>query len=355
MASPTQTSVPTATAMSKPTATVTPTPTSVSPGSSDPYLGVWQPDPAYPTSDYTLTALKQFEADAGTHVAIVMFWRDWAPTDKGIIDPQLLSAIRSHGSVPLITWNPANWASSDQTPYCLQSIIAGGEDAYLDSQARNLASYGGPVLIRMMHEMNGNWYHQWSPGQSDACGHVVTSSDYVAAWRHIHDRITADGATNVRWVWSPNIWMASSLAVDPAGDYPGDAYVDWTALDGYNTTSSGAWMTWQQLFGYAYALLMQRYPTKPIMIAETASGVETPAQAVMGETKAAWITEAFASAIPAMPGIKAVVVYNQDMSSSECAGAMWPQGCAYPIESSASAQTAFAQAVASSSYNGYWP
>ena len=75
-------------------------------------------------------------------------------------------------------------------------------------------------MIRFGHEMNGDWYG-WS-GQPAA---------YVAAWRHVVSVFRGEGAANVKWVWSPNV---------DNGDYPfaryfpGDSWVDYVALDGYN-------------------------------------------------------------------------------------------------------------------------
>ncbi len=49
------------------------------------------------------------------------------------------------------------------------------------------------------------------------------AGDYVAAWQHVHDGVAATGATNVQWVWSPNVpyWGSTGLA----GLYPGTAYL----------------------------------------------------------------------------------------------------------------------------------
>src|SRR5579885_1568830 len=88
------------------------------------YLGVWQPDPTK-----GLTTVQQYETDAGKHAAIVELWRDWA-ADAGALNPAWLSAIAAHGSLPLITWDPANWAGADQSAYTLDAILAGGQDGY---------------------------------------------------------------------------------------------------------------------------------------------------------------------------------------------------------------------------------
>ena len=73
--------------------------------------------------------------------------------------------------------------------------------------------------------MNGNW-NSWGtrPGNS--------SADYVAMWRHVVSIFRAAGASNVRWVWSPNIYASRSTTTRPfAAYYPGNAWVDDVGLD----------------------------------------------------------------------------------------------------------------------------
>ena len=45
--------------------------------------------------------------------------------------------------------------------------------------------------------MNGNWY-PWGTMAT------TTPAEFVAAWRHVHNMFAA-GATNVTWVWYPNV------------------------------------------------------------------------------------------------------------------------------------------------------
>ncbi|HZQ35876.1 MAG TPA: glycosyl hydrolase, partial [Dehalococcoidia bacterium] len=209
--------------------------------------------------------------------------------------------------------------------------------------AQQLANYGRPVLLRWAHEMNGNWY-PWGRGAGN------TPEKYVAAWRYLHDRFVAAGATNVLWVWSPNVVDETNggNAVPFEAYYPGDSYVDWLALDGYNTAASG-WRWFKQLFGPSYARITA-LTAKPLMVAETSSSEELPAQAAVGDTKAKWITDAFGDAIPhAFPRIRAVIWFNEDKTNVERNGFDWRIG------SSAAAQRAFSDAVASSYYLSHWP
>jgi beta-mannanase len=188
------------------------------------------------------------------------------------------------------------------------------------------------VLLRLMHEMNGTWYPSWSGNPTG----------YVAAWRHIHDLFTQVGATNVEWVWCPNVWWTGSLATDPGAYYPGDGYVDWLGLDGYNKTSQ-SWMSFSQIFSYAYSHITA-IAAKPLMIAEMASGEATATQAAAGDSKAAWITAAYTQTIPTMPKLKAVLWFNQDETANEGC-------CDWRLSSSPAAKEAFSLALRVSYYS----
>ena len=54
--------------------------------------------------------------------------------------------------------------------------------------------------------MNGNWF-PWSEGVNGN-----QAGEYVTAWRHVHDIFTAVGATNVTWVWCPNVDYSNSTS-----------------------------------------------------------------------------------------------------------------------------------------------
>ncbi len=290
------------------------------------YLGVWQP--GVPES---MAALQNFEQDAGRHTAIVMMWRDWAGPSSAL-DPTLLDAVSTHGSVPLVAWSPEDWNTGKS--YSLSDIAAGKYDSYIDGWAQTLAAYGQPVLLRWASEMNGNWY-SWGGNPRE----------FVAAWRHIHQIFTRDGAANVQWVWSPSVFWPHSKATDPKAYYPGKKYVDWIGLAGYNFSARG-WMSFGQIYGYAYQVLTKRY-TQPFMITEMASGEATTAETRKGRSKAAWIRTAFKHDIPARSRIRAVIWFNEDKNGADSRGEDWR------IESSSSAQRAFASSIRMKQYRTF--
>ena len=115
--------------------------------------------------------------------------------------------------------------------------------------------------------------------------------------------------------------------------YPGNAYVDWTCLDGYNKTGNESF---SDIFSASYQKLLDLAPTKPIMIGETSS-VEG------GAGKAAWVTDALTQLPTSFPQIKAVVWFNWRIFE---ANRWWE----WPIESSPSTQQAFRAGISSPYY-----
>ena len=187
------------------------------------------------------------------------------------------------GTTPMVSWRGR----------ALADITSGASDALIARAARRLRRQDRPVLLRWGWEMNGDWY-AWSAARNDQ-----DNAAYVTAWRRLHDIFAEQGATNVSWVWSPN-W--NSAPVRPwntfAALYPGDEYVDWVGVSGYNLHRE----TPETLFGGIY----RAYATKkPIMITEVG------AMDRGGRTKADWIT-LFARWVEAHPAVGAVTWFDTD-------------------------------------------
>ena len=174
--------------------------------------------------------------------------------------------------------------------------------------------------------MNGNW-NPWDEGLNGN-----RAGEFVRVWRHIHAIFTAVGARNVTWVWDPNISYIGSTPLTEL--YPGDAYVDWTAMDGFNWGTSRKdtiWLPSSEIFSSTYNTIL-KITHKPMMIAQLGS-TET------GGNKATWISNAYSVALPKrFPAIKAVVWFDQVTRQD------------WRIESSPAAPQAFHQAMQASIY-----
>lgn len=292
------------------------------------------------TADTNLTALKQYEADAGHHCAIAAAWLNFGTaggsdygtwgTATGNQAFAWMKAVVAHGSIPFITWSPTG--STIAAPN-LSSILNGSQDSYLQSVGTQIAAYGGPLMIRMMHEMNGTWYTHWSPGQTDS-GLFITPELYRQAWRYIVDKIRAQGAANVQWVYCPNKWSATSEA-NAMDQFPGHGYVNWIGIDGYNNQNSTGWSLFNALFAYSYNAIVgnSAYNGIPIMIPETGC---SPSGST-SHTKASWYADVFnpasATGIFNYPRIRAWIHFNEDKRVQEQAAGMTNLlEQAYPVE-----------------------
>ena len=240
--------------------------------------------------------------------------------------PSLFDTVRNYGALNFFTWQSS---TTDGSEINTDAQIAGGaQDTYITQWAQAAKAYGHPFFLRFDWEMNGKWF-PWSPGVNGN-----TASAYVAMWRHVHNIFTSVGATNVSWVWCPNVDPHNTMT-SLASLYPGDTYVDWTCLDGYNGNSP--WTSFTNLFQATYDEITQTIaPSKPMIVAESGSTES-------GGSKAQWITNMLNALPTRFPQIHGFMWWEQTSSG--------PGGYTdWPIESSASSQAAFAQGISSPSY-----
>ncbi len=235
---------------------------------------------ATPGAPYDVAPLAQLTSELGTRPAAVAFYVAWST--GGDFPAGAVGQVAATGATPELTWEP--WdpsAGTNQPAYRLDRITAGDFDAYLSRWAQEIKAYGGPLVVRLAHEMNGNWY-PWSE-QVNGNG----AGDYVAAWRHVVSIFRQAKVTNVTWKWSPNVPYTGSTSL--RSEYPGASYVDKVALDGYNWSNlspGSTWTSFADIFGPGIRQL-RRLSTKPVYIGE----VGCPE---VGGDKAAWVDDMFA-------------------------------------------------------------
>lgn len=248
--------------------------------------------------------LKSLENQIGKKVAIAHYYRGWEELEKSILLGEL-NLISQNGWRPMISVNPYFFSRCPSNGLDLYKAIASGNcDEFLHSIGRNLSRFEKPFFLRFAWEMNINSI-EWSVSRVGS-----TSGDFVLAWRRFHDILEQENVGNVLWVWSPN--EGGSLNLRDL--YPGDNYVDWLALDGYNWGTTQPWSSWRtfsQVFSRSYAESLSISPEKPLMLAEVNS-------TNIGGDKAGWYLDMLEVQIPNnFPKIKAVVFYNEDRSSNE--------------------------------------
>jgi hypothetical protein len=187
------------------------------------------------------------------------------------------------GSIPLVNWEPAG--------VDFNRIVDGSLDDTIRARAQGAKALGKPFFLDFAAEMNGD--EAWG-------GNNPTL--YVAAYRHIHDVFMAEGATNAVWAWCPNVTDVEGGNSRTMDYYPGDTYVDWTGVDGYNWgKGNGGWQSFEEVFARIYPLLAAK--DKPILIGEMAS-------AEVDGNKAEWIDAIIPTLRRKYPMIKGLVWFD---------------------------------------------
>ena len=238
-----------------------------------------------------------FEKAVGSDVAVIAFYQSW--DKKGVFPKRLAEEVVKAKKVLMVTWEP--WRASrsdwDQPEFRLSTIAGGKHDPYVRQWLSDARDLRAPIFVRFAHEMNGDWYPWGKQANSP--------QEYVAAWRHIVDLSRELGADNITWVWSPNE-VTGSETLDPY--YPGNDYVDWIGVSGFNWGGLERWQGWRsysQIFGPTFEQI-KKY-NKPIAIAEISS-IENPRAGQ--QSKAAWITETLAAVKTSEPKVSMLIWFN---------------------------------------------
>ncbi len=195
----------------------------------------------------------------------------------------------------VIFWEAMDYhvASIDQPRYSYAAILRGDWDIYFKTFAEQARIYGGPVILIPFEEMNGDWY-PWSGTKNGN-----SPAQHIDAYRYIREFFR--DTPNVKFGWAVNGDSVPDTAGNRIADYyPGDAFVDYVGVDGFNF--GDPWMTFDEIYGSA----LQQLKTfkKPIYIFSMASAD--------GPKKAAWIADALTAELPKYPEVKGWVWFNEN-------------------------------------------
>ena len=295
------------------------------------YWGAWIGNQLTGTeAPWDMSAVSKFEAQTGKPVSLIHFASPFADCSGGTctnysFPTTPMNSIREHGAIPFFSWSSQSTPSSLNEPeYQLSDVISGRYDSYIRKFAEEAKSWGHPFFLRFDWEMNGNWF-PWSEGVNGN-----NPGEYVTAWRHVHNIFTEVGATNATWTWCPNVDPNHEFT-DVSEYYPGNEYVDWTCMDGYNWGGS-RWKSFDETFSSTYHHIVEEVaPGKPMVIGEVGS-------AENGGSKSAWIAEMLRELPTKYQGIRGVIWFDKLEEGD------------WPLESSPSAQSAFASGISSASY-----
>jgi hypothetical protein len=249
---------------------------------------------AYFGDNSSALGAKKYDELTGKKMAQVMWFIDW----NSEFPSAQCAVLYKNGYIPNITWEP--WLYSDKNAINLDKIINGQFDEYINGFAEKAKKYGDTLFLRFGHEFNGDWY-PWCVSKNGN-----DPQKFKKAWIHIHDIFKKYGADNVQWIWCPNSGSAITASWnDPLLAYPGDEYVDWIAIDGYNFGTYQSWSSWQSfsnIYRPMYEKLSAAITGKPFMVGEFAC-------ADKGGDKSQWISS-LEDELKEFPLIKAVVWFD---------------------------------------------
>jgi hypothetical protein len=158
---------------------------------------------------------------------------------------------------------------------------------YYDGQLRQLAQLaredGRPFWLRPFHEFNGDWY-PWSVNL-----HGQNAEIFKAAFRHVVDLLRGEGANNIKYELSYNIWSSTEESRNYANYFPGTEYVDQICVSVYNRNcleTHTVFEDWTMLFREWYDIMWTVNADLPMCIAESSTNS-------CGGDKPAWIENTF--------------------------------------------------------------
>jgi len=283
----------------------------------------------------SLAAVDSYTSNVGRTPAIWTVWSDWGYGNKDF-PTSFFNGLRSRGIVPMVNWQPIG--EGDCERWALDNIINGDYDDYIRQWATAARDYGGRVIVRFAHEMNGYWFI-WGFSRCDN-----TPAKFKAAWRHVWNIFRGPsgvGATNVQFLWS--IYGAFKLRKH----YPGDSFVDYVGLTAFNWGPTGnnpqPWTSMKANFRTAMRALSY-LTTKPVIAAEMGAA-NVPECSYCD--KPAWITNGYPAVYAKWPRLVAMVYFDLDMR--------WTQQPDWRLISPPGALTAYQAIVAQTKFQGTIP
>jgi hypothetical protein len=307
------------------------------------YWGAWIGDQLTGEEPpWDMSAVSQFEGLVGKGLSLIALGSPFAdcttsPCNFYDFPTTAMNNVHNYGAIPFFNWasqaNSSDPAGATVMPdFQLGDVIEGDYDSYIREFAESARNWGHAFFLRYDWEMNGNWF-PW--------GETINGNnpgEYVAAWRHVHDIFSSVGATNATWVWCPYAEVDRHFA-DLAPLYPGDEYVDWTCMDGFNwgsnPTNPHTWKGFKDIFTPTYnKLVKQIAPSKPVVLAEMASTGS-------GRAKAKWIHNMFNELRANFRRIRGLIWFNQV-----------DRGVDWPLETSQAAARAFSKGIRKRGFKG---
>jgi hypothetical protein len=204
-------------------------------------------------------AINNFSKDVGVQQQEQMFYTNQNVPGRSSVDVAGMIKDAQQGITPVLSLRTLDY----------KSVTNGSDDAYLKQVAADMkavqaagkaAGYSGDVILRPNWEMDGSARQAYG-----------TPAEFVSSWQHMHDVISSQGVTNVKWAFTPDSQSYDSKVPgwsSPVSQYyPGNNYVDYIGADGYSGLGGAAYKTPDQIFSSGVAFAQQH--GKQFYIGET--------------------------------------------------------------------------------------
>jgi hypothetical protein len=223
-----------------------------------------------------------------------------------------INKIIEDGYVPMVTLEDhfVNAHPGMKQPN-LYSIVEGHFDVFFADWATQIRKVNGVVLLRILHEFNGDWY-PWCIAKNDNDPKLL-----VKAYQHIRNIFKEQDVGNVRFIWCPNSISFPQESWNYIMDaYPGDAYVDYVALDIYNGAGkeNSVWRSFRKEGIENYYTLTQQLPHKPLLVCEAASRERRGDESQTAQSKQEWIRDMSEALSTDMSQVKLLTWFNEKES-----------------------------------------
>lgn len=267
-------------------------------------------------SDIASNFEKTFNTYSEKKLGVIHFFHPFAVdggnTQNHYPSIERINKIIHQGYIPMITLEDhfVNANPNMKQPN-LYSIVEGHFDPFFKEWANEIKQVDGIILLRILHEFNGDWY-PWCVVNNDKNPLLL-----VKAFQHIHDIFKEQKVTNVKFIWCPN---STSFPQEKwnyiMNAYPGDDYVDCIGLDIYNGAGKGlpVWRSFRKEGIENYFIITQQLPNKPLFICETASRERQNSESTPTQNKAEWIKQMSEALKSDMSKVRLLTWFNEKES-----------------------------------------
>ena len=196
-------------------------------------FGVYSPgDPGNVRAENISELYSYFSNNVGIKNTIGVISDEWNSDQKFPTDSA--KNLSKNGITPFIFLMIRSSTSPYQKEpvYTLQNIVNGKFDQYLVQWARDARALGTPIFIDFGTEVN-QWKYPWNGywNREDK-----GTESFKEAYRHIHDIMVQEGASNLIWVYHINAYSQPSEAWNNITSYyPGDDYCDLISVSIYGS------------------------------------------------------------------------------------------------------------------------